>query len=199
MAITLPSDHRYGSRSDLSSNFELRRRCKKQKDERNLLEVLKSELEFVEQRGYQRSPETAWRPKEDRKMKRLKKYLIGTLALVALLGFAVVSAKLARGQDNVITSAELKELIKNAKEPADHRKIEQYFNQEADRLEAEANVHVDLAAIYRANPTLDESKHPMSGRTAGHCDYFSKVAREAAHADRQIAAAHAEMAKAAKK
>jgi hypothetical protein len=34
-----------------------------QKDERDLLEVLKSELEFVEQRGYQRSPETAWRPK----------------------------------------------------------------------------------------------------------------------------------------
>jgi hypothetical protein len=34
-----------------------------QKDERDLLEVLKSELEFVEQRGYRRSPETAWRPK----------------------------------------------------------------------------------------------------------------------------------------
>src|SRR6202140_1124149 len=63
MAITLPSAHRYGSRSDLSSNFELCRRCKMQKDERDLLEVLKSELEFVEQLGYQRSPETAWRPK----------------------------------------------------------------------------------------------------------------------------------------
>ena len=133
-------------------------------------------------------------------MKLLKKYAIGTLALVALLAFAVVSTRLARGQDNVkLTSAELKELIKNAKEPADHQKIAQYFNQEADRLEAEAKEHVDLAAIYRANPTLDESKHPMSGRTAGHCDYFSKVAREAAHADRQIAAAHAEMAKPAKK
>jgi hypothetical protein len=34
-----------------------------QKEERDLLEVLKSELEFLEQRGYQRSPETAWRPK----------------------------------------------------------------------------------------------------------------------------------------
>src|ERR1700730_14356659 len=63
MAITLPSDHRSGSRSDLSSNSELRRRCKMQRDERDLLEVLKSELECVEQRGYQRSPETAWRPK----------------------------------------------------------------------------------------------------------------------------------------
>jgi hypothetical protein len=34
-----------------------------QKDERDVLEVLKSELEFLEERGYQRSPETAWRPK----------------------------------------------------------------------------------------------------------------------------------------
>src|SRR6202163_4464325 len=63
MAITLPSAHRYGSRSDLSSNFELRRRCKMGKDERDLSEVLKSELEFLEQRGYQRSPATAWRSK----------------------------------------------------------------------------------------------------------------------------------------
>ena len=33
------------------------------KDERDLLEVLKSELEFLEHHGYRRSPETAWRPK----------------------------------------------------------------------------------------------------------------------------------------
>jgi hypothetical protein len=38
----------------------------------------------------------------------------------------------------------------------------------------------------------------MSGRTAGRCDYFAKAVREAAHADRQIAAAHLEMAKTAK-
>jgi len=34
-----------------------------QKDERDLLEILKSELEFLEHRGYRRSPETVWRPK----------------------------------------------------------------------------------------------------------------------------------------
>jgi hypothetical protein len=64
--------------------------------------------------------------------------------------------------------------------PADHRKIAQYFNDEADRLDAEAKDHLDLAVIYRANPTPEERKLPMSGRTAGHCDYFAKVAREAA-------------------
>jgi hypothetical protein len=34
-----------------------------QKDERDILDVLKSELEFLEHHGYRRSPETAWRPK----------------------------------------------------------------------------------------------------------------------------------------
>jgi hypothetical protein len=34
-----------------------------QKDERDLLEVLKSELEFLEHHGYRRSLETAWRPR----------------------------------------------------------------------------------------------------------------------------------------
>jgi hypothetical protein len=34
-----------------------------QKDERDLLEVLKSELEFLETGGYRRWPETSWRPK----------------------------------------------------------------------------------------------------------------------------------------
>jgi len=34
-----------------------------QKDERDLLEVLKFELEFLEQGGYGRSPQTPWRPR----------------------------------------------------------------------------------------------------------------------------------------
>jgi hypothetical protein len=33
------------------------------RDERDLLDVLKSELEFLDQHGYRRSPETAWRPR----------------------------------------------------------------------------------------------------------------------------------------
>jgi len=34
-----------------------------QKDERDLLDLLKSELEFLENQGYRREPETAWRSK----------------------------------------------------------------------------------------------------------------------------------------
>jgi hypothetical protein len=41
-------------------------------------------------------------------------------------------------------------------------------------------------------------KHPMSGRTAEHCEYFAKSAREAAKAARELAGAHEQMAKEAK-
>src|ERR1700688_327905 len=62
MAVTLPRDGGYSGPFRLSTYFDLRGRCKMQKDERDLLEVLKSELQFLEQGGYGRSPRTPWRP-----------------------------------------------------------------------------------------------------------------------------------------
>ncbi len=41
---------------------EGRQACMSSKDNRDILEVLKSELDFIEQGGYQRSVRTPWRP-----------------------------------------------------------------------------------------------------------------------------------------
>src|ERR1700674_3615007 len=62
MAVTLPRDGGYSGPFRLSTYFDLCGRCKMQKDERDLLEVLKFELKFLEQGGYGRSPRTPWRP-----------------------------------------------------------------------------------------------------------------------------------------
>jgi hypothetical protein len=62
MPVTLLRDGGYIGTFQLSAYFELRGRCKMQKDERDLLEVLKFELEFLEDRGYGRSLKTLWRP-----------------------------------------------------------------------------------------------------------------------------------------
>ncbi len=62
MAVTLPCDGDYSSPSPSSAYFESRGRCKMQKDERDLLEVLKFELQFLEDGSYGRSPRTPWRP-----------------------------------------------------------------------------------------------------------------------------------------
>ena len=58
MAVTPPRDEGYRSPFWVSAYFGVTRRCKMQKDERDLLEVLKFELEFLEQGGYGRSPRT---------------------------------------------------------------------------------------------------------------------------------------------
>jgi hypothetical protein len=62
MAVTLLCDEGYRSSFQLGAYSELRGRGKMQKDERDLLEVLKFELEFLKDGGYGRSPKTPWRP-----------------------------------------------------------------------------------------------------------------------------------------
>jgi hypothetical protein len=62
MAVTLQRDVGYSSSLRARPYFGLSRGCKMQKDERDLLEVLKFELKFLEDGGYGRSPRTPWRP-----------------------------------------------------------------------------------------------------------------------------------------
>jgi hypothetical protein len=104
---------------------------------------------------------------------------------------AVEPVQLSRGQ--------VKELIGSAKTPADHEQLAAYYRGEADKLEAEAKDHEELANAYRGRTDAVAQKHPMSGKTAGHCDYFAKSVREAAKADRALAAEHDLMAKGAAK
>src|SRR5215831_21053427 len=62
MAVTLLRDGGYSGPFQLSAYFDVRGRCKMQKDERDLLEVLKFELQFLEHGGYRCSPRAPWRP-----------------------------------------------------------------------------------------------------------------------------------------
>jgi hypothetical protein len=62
MAVTLPRDDGYSGSLFMSPYFELRGRWKMERDERDLLEVLKFELQFLEDGGYGRSPRSPWRP-----------------------------------------------------------------------------------------------------------------------------------------
>jgi hypothetical protein len=61
-AVTPRSDDGYGSLFQHRANLELLGRCNMQKDERDLLEVLKFELAFLKDGGYGRSPRAPWRP-----------------------------------------------------------------------------------------------------------------------------------------
>ena len=73
----------------------------------------------------------------------------------------------------------------------------QDFNQEADRLEADAKGHAELADVYRQSPNTFVPKGGGPGifRTAEHCDSAAKSLREAAKDLRELAAEHEQMAK----
>ncbi len=97
-----------------------------------------------------------------------------------------------------LSKKEVKALVANAKTPDGHMKLARHFKQEAERLETEAKDHDELAQEYRKSASAMAVKHPMSGRSAEHCEYFAKSTREAAKAARELAAAHEQMAKEAK-
>jgi len=120
-------------------------------------------------------------------MKRLLTVLFGLL-LLATGGLAV-------DRPRELSKKELKELLAKAMTPQDHLRLAGHFEAKAKKYEAEASEHVDMARMYRVQPTASESKRPMSPDTAAHCDYVAESLTKAAKESRAMAAAHQEMAK----
>ena len=104
----------------------------------------------------------------------------------------------ARVQD-AITNKRVRALVASAKTPEDHMRLAAYFNQEADRMEADAKGHEELAGVYRQNPSAagggKQSGTVSIFRTAEHCDSAAKSLREAGTSLRELAAEHEQMAK----
>jgi hypothetical protein len=95
------------------------------------------------------------------------------------------------------TKKQVKALVASAKTPEDHMRLAAYFNQEADRMEADAKGHEELAGVYRQSPNtfVPKGGGPGISRTAEHCDSAAKSLREAAKSLRELAAEHEQMAK----
>ena len=129
-------------------------------------------------------------------MSVLKKQAVWCLLLAATFAAPV----LLRAQDtDPLSKQDVKTLVANAKTSEEHERLAKHFDAEAIQLDAEANEHQDLVAGYKANPSGQASKHPMSGKTAGHCQYFADDLHKAATQARELAADHREMAKLAPK
>jgi hypothetical protein len=123
------------------------------------------------------------------------KMLVGTLsALILALAIPLVGAAQNKAPRSW-TTKDLKQAIATAKTAADHKNIALYYTNDAERLEAPAKEHVELAELYRKSPNLHEQKHPMSADTAAHCEWLAARYREMAQKDRDLAKLHEEMAK----
>ncbi len=128
----------------------------------------------------------------------LNRGLTTALVIVSYLTVAAGSA-VAVEPKGALKPKEVKALVANAKSPADHLKLARHFTAMAEKHEAEAKEHDELAAEYRRNPRMGAAgKTPMTGNTAEHCKYYVEHCRNAAKQMRSMAMAHEEMAKAPK-
>ena len=122
------------------------------------------------------------------------------LVLTLLLASSLLSTYAAAGENQVISKKEFKTLLKTAKEPVEHRKIAEYYRQEAARLTASAKEHEELAEVYAKNPPFPamEAKHGTAfGQGAQHCKRWAELSAEQAKEAEALAAMHEEMAKTA--
>ena len=121
---------------------------------------------------------------------------IALLTLMTLALAAFIPSSFAQ-TNKAITKKELKVLLKNAKTPAEHRKIADYYRQEAQRLTAESQSHAAEAEVYAKHPpfTAMESKHGWAfGQSASHCRFWAKEYLEQAAKATKLAGLHEDMA-----
>jgi len=120
--------------------------------------------------------------------------LVVLFSATALVASVVASEAQPRKSTDMLPSTQVKELVSNAKTPADHLKLSKHFSALAAKYETEAAEHAEEARAYRKNPTFMESKNPGGPRTAAHCDRFADLMRQAAKEARELATAHEHMA-----
>ncbi len=118
-------------------------------------------------------------------------------AATALVGgalFAPLSSD-AQTAGKLLGKKQLADLVASAKTAADHRKLAAHYRAVAAKHEAEATEHAELAAKYKANPTISDMKRPNAPDTASHCLAYAEHCRKAAKTMSEMAAMHEEMAK----
>lgn len=128
-------------------------------------------------------------------MKTARDVSILAIVLLALLTF-VRTFSVTAGSKPTLTKKELKALIASAKTKDDHQKLVDYYNAEAQRLQAEAADHEEMAEAYKKNPMPMTGKYPGNFRE-GHCHEMARGFREAATQAKELAAMHEDMANAA--
>ena len=135
----------------------------------------------------------------------MRKHLINArpLRLATLtLTLAVIAALVpsAGAKDKTMSKSELRTLIVNAKTPADHERIAQYFDAQAVKYEAEAKQHEEEATYYASHvqPANGKNQGFYSREMQDHCPKMAAKLKEAAQEARMMAAGHRELAKEAK-
>ena len=125
----------------------------------------------------------------------MNSFVAALMVAVALVSFS--PASFAEEKQATLSKQEFKVLLKTAKEPPEHRKIAEYYRQQAQRLIATAKYHEEMAEIYKNHPLPFEGKYPYGTVGHSHCQRWAELDREQAKEAEKLAALHEDMAKAA--
>ena len=127
--------------------------------------------------------------------------MMRTFAVLSVLSLAFVMTVAAFDQTPSTVKAEhlskqqLNTLIATAKTPAEHQRIANYYEAQAQNYRSEAQEHESMIAAYKANSSLSTDKNRAS--TIGHCEYFVQTFKDMAVKSHELAQLHEEMAKGA--
>ena len=126
---------------------------------------------------------------------------VGWLAvLVTSLGLlaTIVPAASAQQTQTKLSHKQLKELISNAKEPADHEKLAAYYRSKAEQAKADVVQHQEMLDAYRKAPW----NHPVAKAQGGPnamCNDLIRIYEQEEKTNSDLADYHAQMAKEAAK
>ena len=124
-------------------------------------------------------------------------YLGGSAIALFALMLASFTSQAASTAGDKLTNKQVKELIANAKTPADHMKLAKHFEAKADDLAAESQKHTQLADQYRHSHVLASDEHTPTNYYADeaeHCARLASKLSEAADAARDLARDHEKVA-----
>lgn len=92
-----------------------------------------------------------------------------------------------------LNKQQLNILIASAKTSAEHQRIANFYEAQAEEFKAQAQEHKAMIAAYKANTSLSNSKNRAS--TISHCEYFVQSFNDMAVKSHELAQLHDQMAK----
>ncbi len=124
-----------------------------------------------------------------------------TISILSILSLAFVmtaatfaqAPSAPQAKPEHLSMRQLNTLIVNAKTPAEHRRIAQYYQAKALDYLAQVKEHEQMLAAYKANSSLSNEKNRAS--TIGHCEYYVQAFKDLATKTQEFAQLHEQMAK----
>jgi hypothetical protein len=124
-----------------------------------------------------------------------------TFAILSVLSLAIIMTVAAVGQTasapqtkpEHLSKGQLNSLISTAKTPAEHQRIAQFYQSQAQDYLAQSKEHEAMVAAYKSNTSLINNKNQAG--TINHCEYFVQTFKDMAVKSQELAQLHEQMAK----